>query len=137
MQGTGNNSLHALICVSESAGEVHGRADPSLVPSSHAHNPCVACSEVLGMVTLSNLTSKMVCGQAKPSDPVTTVSYTQFHKVGTHTITKLCCGGICLAVQSHIDTFHSKISPCMCRYFPAQAWANYLRFWKKTTMPSL
>ena len=48
---------------------------------------CMLCSlysDVLGMVTLSNLTSKMVRGQAKTSDPVTTVSYTQLHKVYIH-----------------------------------------------------
>ena len=36
------------------------------------------------MVTLSNLTTKIVRGQAKTSDPVTSVSYTQFRKVAHH-----------------------------------------------------
>ena len=38
-------------------------------------------SNVLGMVTLSNLTSKIVHGKVKTSDPVTAVAYNQFHKV--------------------------------------------------------
>ncbi|CAI8049770.1 Cystathionine beta-synthase [Geodia barretti] len=41
--------------------------------------------DVLGMVTLSNLTTKMVRGQANTSDPVTSVSYTQFRKVMPNT----------------------------------------------------
>ena len=43
--------------------------------------PQTVHSDVLGMLTMANLTSKLVHGQAKTSDPVSMVAHRQFHKV--------------------------------------------------------
>lgn len=44
--------------------------------------PCISLSrEVLGMVTLGNLMSKMLANLLSPLSPVSKVLYTQFKKV--------------------------------------------------------
>lgn len=44
--------------------------------------PCVSKDgEVLGMVTLGNLTSQILSGRVQPTDPISKVLYRQFHKV--------------------------------------------------------
>lgn len=45
--------------------------------------PPLLLSDIVGVVTLSNTTSKILSGTAKPSDPVTKVIYRQFEKVNT------------------------------------------------------
>ena len=48
---------------------------------THTHTHTHTHREVLGMVTMSNTTSKLLTGAAKPSDPVSKVVYRQFEKV--------------------------------------------------------
>jgi len=48
--------------------------------------PCVdADSNILGMVTLGNLTSQIVSGRVKPDDPITKILYRQFKKIPLNT----------------------------------------------------
>lgn len=48
--------------------------------------PCVSKDgEVLGMVTLGNLTSQIVSGRVKPTDSIKKVLYRQFHKIPLNT----------------------------------------------------
>jgi cystathionine beta-synthase len=48
--------------------------------------PCVnKDSEIEGMVTLGNLTSQLISGRVKPTDPISKVLYRQFHKINLST----------------------------------------------------